>query len=97
MPTCQNCNQKWSWKQTYKKSFTMSTGMICPYCDKEQYVTTDTSIKTTLFTFIIMSVMLFGSLFFGFSFAVASISISSVLLFVILYPFWVELSNKEHF
>jgi CXXC-20-CXXC protein len=39
MPTCQNCDQKWGWKQTLKKSFTLDTGMICPYCEKKQYTT----------------------------------------------------------
>ena len=98
MPTCQNCNQKWSWKQTFEKSFTMytDTGMNCPYCNKPQYITTGTSIKTSMFTFAALSVMTFGSLIFGFSFVIAAISISFIPLFVLLYPFWVELSNKEN-
>ena len=97
MPTCQNCNKKWSWKQTFKKSFTMASGMACPYCNKKQYVTFGTSIRTTMFTFVGLSIMTFGNWIFEGSFVIMSIAISFVPLFVILYPFWVELSNKEHF
>lgn len=97
MPTCRNCDQKWTWIQTFKKSFTLDTAMICPYCEKKHYITKGTTIKTTLITFIAMTVMTFWSLFFGLSYAFISISISSVPLFVMLYPIWVELSNKEYF
>ena len=97
MPTCQNCDQKWSWKQTLRKSFTLDTGMICPYCEKKQYTTKSTRIRNFLITFIAMSVITFWSLFFGSSIALISLSVSFVPLVVILYPFWVELSNKEEF
>ena len=97
MPTCQNCGQKWGWKQTLKKSFTLDTGMACPYCKKKQYATKGTRIKNFLFTFTAMSVTTFWSLFFGSSFAFIWISASFVPLLVMLYPFWVELSNKEEF
>jgi CXXC-20-CXXC protein len=96
MPSCQKCDQKWSWKQTLKKSFTLDTGMICPYCKKKQYITKGTMIKNTLITFMAMTVMTIWSLFFGSSFGLIAISISFVPLFVMLYPFWVELSNKEN-
>ena len=97
MPTCQNCDQKWGWNQTLRISFTLDTGMICPYCEKKQYTTKSTRIKNFLITFIAMSVITFWSLFFGSSFAFIFISTSFVPLSVILYPFWVELSNKEEF
>jgi len=33
MPVCKQCGNKWSWKQTLKKStFISGDGMICPYC-----------------------------------------------------------------
>ena len=97
MPTCQNCNQKWGWKQTLRKSCALDIGMICPYCEKKQYTTKSTRIKNFLITFIAMSVITFWSLLFGSSFVLLFILISFVPLSVILYPFWVELSNKEEF
>ncbi|MDR4889763.1 hypothetical protein RGU12_19910 [Fredinandcohnia sp. QZ13] len=42
MPTCQKCKNKWSWKQTFKKSFTFTNAMTCPYCGEKQYITART-------------------------------------------------------
>ena len=80
-----------------RKSFTLDTGIICPYCEKKQYPTKSTRIKNFLITFTAMSVIMLWSLFFGPSFVLLFILISFVPLSVILYPFWVELSNKEEF
>ena len=37
MPPCKNCYKKWSWKQTFKRSFTVGGDMKCPYCNEMQY------------------------------------------------------------
>lgn len=93
MPTCQNCSRKWSWKQTLKKSFNLDTGMICPYCEKKQEVTKGTRLITALFTFIVLTLVTIGSLLYGPSIIFVYILISAALLFVVLYPFWLELRD----
>src|SRR5699024_8131287 len=32
MPICKNCHNKWSWGKTFKRMFTLDTGMNCPIC-----------------------------------------------------------------
>src|SRR5690625_2784729 len=95
MPTCQNCNNQWSWKQAWKKTFTLDTLMICPYCGEKQYVTSKTMNRTALYTLIIITLITVISLFFGLSLVSLLLWISSIPLFSVLYPFWLELSNKK--
>ena len=94
MPTCQNCDRKWGWKQTFKKSFTLDTSMVCPYCEKRQYITKGTRIKTSMITFLSITLLTICSFIYGPSFILLCIWISLIPLFVVLYPFWIELVNK---
>lgn len=59
MPTCENCNNKWSWKQTVKKTSTLNPAMICPYCGKKQYQTQKSKNKGGLFTGVVTLFMIF--------------------------------------
>lgn len=94
MPTCQNCHYKWSWKQTLKKSFILSEGMTCPYCEKKQYITSRARKRSTVIPFLVPLIML-GNLIFGTSyFSLIALIILIPFIFVI-YPFIIELSNKE--
>ncbi|HLR52140.1 MAG TPA: TIGR04104 family putative zinc finger protein [Candidatus Avamphibacillus sp.] len=95
MPTCQNCKSKWSWKQTFKKSFTLDTAMTCPYCGEKQYVTSRTRNISTMITMMIITIVMLMNIFFGPSFIFVFILIGSIPFMVGLYPYWVELSNKE--
>ncbi|WP_235793815.1 TIGR04104 family putative zinc finger protein [Virgibacillus salidurans] len=58
MPIFQNCEHKWSWKQTCKRYFTLDTGMTCPYCAEKQYVTSRTRKKSNMLLFIAPCLML---------------------------------------
>ncbi|KAB8138525.1 hypothetical protein F9U64_04435 [Gracilibacillus oryzae] len=94
MPVCQICHKTWSWKQTIKKSFTLDTGMNCPYCGEKQYVTTKTRKITALITFAVPVIMLVN-LFFGASLVFLFLLIGVVFLFFGTYPFYMKLSNEE--
>lgn len=95
MPICQNCHKQWSWKQTVKKMFTLDTGMICPYCGKKQFLTTESKKRAGLTNFLTPLVMLLGVLF--------DLSLTTILIllavsfFVVIasYPFLVELAEEE--
>lgn len=52
MPTCENCDNKWSWKLTIKKSMTLDPAMICPYCGEKQYQTQKSKTKSTVLSII---------------------------------------------
>ena len=95
MPTCQNCHNKWTWKQTFKKSFTLSVGMTCPYCDKKQYLTARMRKRSTIIPFIIISIIMLGNLLFGPSYTALFSLIILIPLFLLINPFFVELSNEE--
>lgn len=94
MPTCQNCDNEWSWKQTCKKYFTLDTGMACPYCGEKQYVTSRSRKKSSIFLFIGPALMLIN-LFFGPSLIVLFILLGSFPLIVGVYPLMIELTSKE--
>ncbi|AYV71651.1 hypothetical protein M1D49_18525 [Bacillus sp. PK3-056] len=95
MRTCQNCDQKWTWKQTLKSSFTLDNKLICPHCREKQYVTSRTRGITFMATILIITFTLLSNLLLGPSFVFVVILISFILIVLGLYPFWVELSNKE--
>ncbi|GAB3792227.1 TIGR04104 family putative zinc finger protein [Virgibacillus kimchii] len=95
MPTCQNCHEKWSWKQTFKKSFTLDTAIPCPFCGEKQYLTSRARKRSALPAVIIPFIIFIPS-FFGVSFAaMISIFVSVVIGFTIFYPLVIELSNEE--
>ncbi|MFC4024676.1 TIGR04104 family putative zinc finger protein [Oceanobacillus longus] len=63
MPTCENCHNKWNWRQTIKKSFTLDPGMTCPYCGKTQYQTQKSRTKSALLNAIILLPLLINIFF----------------------------------
>ena len=95
MPVCQNCHQKWTWKQTFKKSFTLDNGMYCPYCEKKQYITKASRVRSALILFLPITLLNVWNLSFGPSMIILYIWIILIPLVIGLYPFWVELSSTE--
>jgi len=97
MPTCENCNNKWSWKQTFKKSFTLDNKMTCPYCGEKQYQTKKSNIKIGFLTPIVLLPLLI-QIFFDVPVAIL-FSLFPVLFIVVmlLFPFLVELSSREDY
>jgi CXXC-20-CXXC protein len=95
MPTCQNCHEKWSWKQTFKKSFTLDTALPCPFCGEKQYLTSRARKRGALLTMII-PFLIFIPFFFDITiFAAVSVYFAAGIGIMLIYPFVVELSNKE--
>ncbi|WP_010097969.1 TIGR04104 family putative zinc finger protein [Ornithinibacillus scapharcae] len=95
MPTCTTCHTKWSWKQTFKKSFTLDTGMTCPHCGEKQYLTSK-SRKRNSFTVFIIPLILLVSLVFDISVVLRIVLIfSAAIVMFVTYPFFIELSEKE--
>lgn len=95
MPTCQSCFEKWSWKETFKKSFTLDIGMKCPYCNKMQYYSSRFRKRSSLIPFIIITLIMLGNFIFGPSYIFFLTLIGLFPLFMGVYPFFVELTNEE--
>jgi CXXC-20-CXXC protein len=95
LPTCQHCHRNWTWKQTVKKSFTLSNQMTCPFCGEKQYISSKTRKRSGLLSFIPPLTMLITLLFDTSIFLTISMLIGSGLALIGIYPFMIELSNKE--
>jgi len=96
MPACNQCDTKWSWTQTLKRSsFTFGIGMICPYCKQKQYISASSRKKHTMYvlaTFVPFLINLFFDL--SISKAIFYAFITGVII-IGIYPFLIELSNQE--
>jgi CXXC-20-CXXC protein len=95
MPTCQHCHRKWTWKQTFKKSFTLSHQLTCPFCGEKQYITSKARKRSAYLSFIPPLTLLLPIFFDISSILSISILIGSGLCLIGIYPFMIELSNKE--
>lgn len=94
MPTCQKCAKEWSWKQTFKKMFTLNTAMNCPHCDQKQHYTKTTRKKTAVFSFITPFIV-FLNLFNISAYLIIGIILAYCSFVLVLLPFLIELSNEE--
>ncbi len=95
MPVCHSCNQKWTWKQTVKKSFTLDTAMPCPHCSQKQYVTSRARKRSALLTMII-PFLIFIPFFFDVNiFTALGLYLAAGMGIMLIYPFLVELSSQE--
>lgn len=95
MPTCENCHNKWSWKQTIRKMFTLDTTLICPYCGERQYQTRKSKKKASILNLLVLSPLLLD-IFFDVSVAIL-LSLFPILFIIIVSfnPSLMHLSNKE--
>jgi|SRR5690625_1970986 len=97
MPSCSNCNEKWSWKQTVKKTMTLNPEMSCPHCGAKQYQSKSTKTKAPFWGLIVLLPLLIQT-FFNVPVVIllSLIPVLAVIVFI-LYPFLIELSSKEDF
>lgn len=95
MPVCKRCEKKWSWKQTIKYSVTLSVKMNCPHCGEVQYNTARSRKRSTIVGGILISTIMLCNIFFGPSYIFLMMLISLIPLWIIVFPFMMELSNEE--
>lgn len=95
MPTCQNCQRQWNWKQTFKNSFILIGGMTCPSCEEKQYLTARMRKRGTIIPLIVIFLIVLGNLLFASSYVYMFAIFVLLPLFLVIYPFFVELSNEE--
>lgn len=91
MPTCKNCGEKWTWKQTIKTLFRLK----CPYCGIKQYESASSRIRGSIFMLIPLILLPVNALL-EITMSTAFI-LAVVLVFLIfgLYPFILKLSNEQ--
>lgn len=95
MPVCQNCQQTWSYRETLRKSFTLSMSMTCPHCGAKQYLTPESKKKSGMLSLIVPFIV-FIPVFFDVSVLfMAGIYIIVLILLTGMLPFLMKLSSKE--
>ncbi|MDY0409652.1 TIGR04104 family putative zinc finger protein [Virgibacillus soli] len=95
MPVCNQCQTKWTFGQTCRKMFTLNTSMTCPSCGESQYPTAKTRKKNTLILLILPITFILKLIFSLSPVTTLVILISTLIIAVSTYPFWLELSNEE--
>ncbi|MFB9973980.1 MULTISPECIES: TIGR04104 family putative zinc finger protein [Allobacillus] len=95
LPTCQNCNNQWTWKMTFLQLLRFKRELTCPYCGKAQYQSKDSLWKmnfTGIGPYILLPIL------FGLSIplpVIISYSVIIILLFFLISPYLMGLSNEE--
>lgn len=97
MPTCEKCNNQWSWKQTIKKTTTLNPAMTCPYCGEKQFQTQKSKGKVAIVTPIVLLPLIIQMLFDLPEAIILSLFPTLFILVIILYPFLVKLSSQEKY
>ncbi|MBP2005649.1 TIGR04104 family putative zinc finger protein [Halobacillus andaensis] len=97
MPTCNKCGAKWSYRKTLiKMMFTFGTVKKCPYCNKRQHINAATRKRTGKVSSFVVIPLLSLPAFLNLSLKIIIIgSLIISLLFFMLLPFIIELSNQE--
>ncbi|ALS79012.1 hypothetical protein FQ085_07455 [Planococcus sp. ANT_H30] len=95
MPTCKHCKNQWTWKQSMKASWKMSSSMRCPYCLSDQYATAKSRRRTMILNWVVLLPLPLSTLM--------DLSLTSSLLMMVglfasallLIPKLLELSNEH--
>ncbi|WP_438314840.1 TIGR04104 family putative zinc finger protein [Sporosarcina sp. FA9] len=97
MPTCENCNNKWSWKQTLKITTTLNPELTCPYCKEKQFQTLKSKKKMAFLTPTVLLPLLLQIFFDIPRVIVFSLYFILFCIVMISYPFLVEVKSKEEY
>ena len=95
MPTCTHCQTEWTWKQTIKKSFTLSNKLACPVCGKSQYIAGKSRKKIGALNMLVLLPMLLNAITPISPLAVIALMFSLFLAVLAYMPFLTELSDKD--
>ncbi|WP_174612858.1 TIGR04104 family putative zinc finger protein [Virgibacillus ihumii] len=92
MPTCQNCGNEWSWKQTIKTLFKLK----CPHCGEKQYESASSRRWGGMFVLIPLLLIMPVNIWLEMPIVVAILLVIIFLLIMFsTYPFILKLSNEE--
>ncbi|SEQ93233.1 TIGR04104 family putative zinc finger protein [Piscibacillus halophilus] len=94
MPTCQKCNQEWSWRDTQKGIMHFKKGINCPYCGETQYQTASSLRRTNLVGLAPLLALPLVIMFDSWFWTILIILMAS-LAHLSIIPFFLKLSNEE--
>src|SRR5690625_656369 len=95
MPECTHCGKKWKWSEAIRRIFSLGTAIICPYCDKKQYLTNQSRRKMGIMH-MLLPLLILLPIFIDISFPIAlgMFAAAAIIVFSI-YPFFMELTDEE--
>lgn len=97
MPTCENCDNKWSWKQTTKMMFIFYSSFTCPYCEEKQYQTKKSRKKTAILPLIVLLPFFLNNILnLSTNITLGLLPITIAIVFI-TYPYFLEVGSKEEF
>ena len=95
MATCQKCQQKWSWQEIMKKSFTLKMKMTCSHCGHHQYMSAKARKRSINFSMALQLIWLIP-LFLGVpSYFIIGAACIAIIISIALTPSMLELSSEE--
>lgn len=94
MAICQNCGYKWTWRETFKRMFTLKQKLKCPNCESNQYLSKKSKNQLSFFT--VIPFIWFPLVMLGVPITYVFI-IELVIGFILLgvAPYFYKLSNQE--
>src|SRR5690625_191183 len=95
MPTCQKCEEKWSWWQTVKTTFSLDQKVLCPKCGEVQYFTHQSKLKSASLNALVLLPLLINLFFDLPGILILSLFPITFIIIMSLHPFIVKLSNKR--
>src|SRR5690625_3019483 len=95
MPVCQRCHANWSWVETMKCLFILNVSLTCPHCDGKQYYTAQFRKRSSFVPIVIITLTFGMNLLVGPTYAALVLLLGLSLLYFLLLPFFVQLSNEE--
>lgn len=96
MPTCDQCQQTWSWRKTIRATTTLNPALTCPYCKETQYQTKSSRRNLSILPMITVAVPMLLTIFTDISQATAlGLLFVFALATVLLSPILVEISSEE--
>lgn len=97
MPICTKCKNKWSWKQTVKKTATLNPEMSCPHCGEKQYQSKKSKALIPFFGLLPLLPLLIQAFFDVSVIILLSLIPLLIVIVFVLYPFLIKLSSEEEF
>lgn len=95
MPICQKCQQKWSWFETIKRSFTLDQKVTCPKCGETQYFTYQSKVRGASLNFLVLLPLLINLFFDIPGTIVLCLFPIMFILTLSIYPLVVTLGNER--
>lgn len=95
MPTCQNCKEKWSWFDSFKKLLTFPKRMKCNHCGEIQYQSASSRYTTSSLGLLPISTIPFSVIFDLSPISVLIMGLCLMLVALFVMPLLLKLTDKE--